>query len=116
MIVGFVEGGEVRVYESLDKVMVEWGKFPFDLLTEVITLYEDDGTWLMPSGVYEPRKFLPWLKRLSSVTFERASATEHARDELGYLLAYEAASLAPNTQVSSLEDLRRRYPFVSNAG
>ena len=116
MIVGFVEGGEVRVYESLDKVMIEWGKFPFDLLSEVITLYDEDGTWLMPSGIYEPRKFLPWLKRLSSVTFERASATEHARDELGYLLAYEAASLVQNAQVSSLEDLRRRYPFVSNTG
>lgn len=116
MIVGFVEDGQVRVYESLDGVMAEWGNFPSDLLSEVILLYDEDGTWLMPEGVYERWTFLPWPQRLRSVTFERANASEHGRDELGYLLVYEALSLAPNTRFASLDELRERYPFIARTG
>lgn len=113
MIIGLVEHGEVRVYESLEKVMLEWGRFPNDLLSEVIVLYDDDGSWLKPVGVYEPRKFFPWLQKLRSVHFEHASAADEGQDELSYLLAFEAVSVAPNGLVSSLDELRRRYPTTA---
>jgi len=114
MIVGVLENGEVRVYESLEKVMLEWGRSPADLLSEVIVLYDDDGSWLKPVGVYGSRKFLPWLQKLRSVYFERTDAAQAGQDELSYLLALEAVSVAPNDLVSSLDELRRRYPFTAS--
>lgn len=62
MITGFVEDGEVRVYETLSQAMDEWGQHPTDLLSDVIVLFDDDRTWLKPVASYASRKWFPWLR------------------------------------------------------
>ncbi len=111
MIVGFVENGEVRVYENLPQAMDEWAEFPIDLLSDAIVLYDDDGTWLKPVASYAPREWFPWLKRLVAVEMIRSDPSDEPPDELGYLLHHEAVSVVPNSVVGSLDELRQRYPW-----
>jgi hypothetical protein len=109
MIIGFVEDGEVRVYDDLSQAMEEWARFPEDLLSDVIVLYDDDGAWLKPVPSYAPRTWFPWRRKLLSVDMVRAVKDGDQQDSLGYLLSHEAASLAPNHLVSSLEELRLKF-------
>lgn len=111
MIIGFLEHGEVRVYANLPQAMEEWAKFPTDLLSEVITLFDDDGTWLKPVAIYAPRIWFPWSRKLMSVEMHRAKENENRQDTLGYLLRHEAVSLAKNSYVDSLQQLRLSYPW-----
>jgi hypothetical protein len=110
MIIGFIEFGEIRVYEDISHVLDAWAKFPTDLLSDVIVLYDDDGTWLEPVATYRKRKWFPWLKTIESVQLVR-NENDHHQDSLPYLLHNEAKSLATNHLVKSLQELRIRYPF-----
>jgi hypothetical protein len=133
MIIGMLEGGEIRIYKSIDDVLSEWGKYSADLASEVIVLYDDDGVWLKPFFNYVPRAWYRRYKKaepaslrkdyqdslghrlkykLVSVSLEKASKEEQEYQEpLGYLLRYEATSLARNTFVKTLEELAEIYPY-----
>lgn len=111
MIFGVEEGGRVRIYADLEEAQQNWRQYPFDLLSEVIRLYREDGAWLKPEGLYEPRRWFPWSNRLSGVTFLPVDPESEAQDGLAYLLAHEASDLLPNKYVASLDELRRKFPY-----
>ena len=110
MVIGVLETGEVRLYASLAAAMEEWGDYLSDLASDVIVLYDEDGTWLKPVETYG-RKWYQLRPRLMSVELRRASEDEY-HDSLGYLLKHEATTLASNPFVRSLEQLRQMYPWV----
>jgi hypothetical protein len=116
MIIGYLEDGHVRIYPDLDAALEEWAPYPTDLLSDVVRLYQDDGVWLKPEAVYVPRRWLPWLTRLSHVNLKPADAASEQEDTLEYLLAHEAVALVPNKHVTSLDQLRQRYPYRINRG
>ena len=61
MVIGVLEYGEVRLYESMDQVMREWGPYPADVASQVIVFYDTDGVWL-ELGLHESSS-APWASR-----------------------------------------------------
>ena len=97
MVIGVLEYGEVRLFESMDHVMREWGPYPADVASEVIVFYDTNGVWLEPVFT---RGF----------TLRRNTTPDASVDSLGLAL-FEATTLAPNPYFGSLDELRARFPF-----
>ena len=97
VVIGVLEYGEVRLFESMDQVMKEWGPYAADVVSEVIVFYDNDGVWLEPVFT---RGF-----KLCRNTNPDASV-----DSVNLAL-FEATSLAPNPYFASLAELRARFPF-----
>lgn len=110
MVIGYLEDGTVRVYSNRDAAMREWGQYPTDLLSDVIILYDDDGTWLEPVARYLPKTWYRWWSKLGGVDLIR-STKKGGQDPLAYLLHYEATRLEDNHVISSLEQLKARFPW-----
>jgi hypothetical protein len=100
MIIGVLEHGEIRIFDGIDHVMREWGPYPTDVQSGVITFYDADGTWLEPAVSNQ----LLHLQRN-----ENPGTTV---DQIGVAL-FEATTLLPNPHVTSLDELRARYPFAN---
>ena len=98
MIIGALEHGEIRIFDDVDHVMREWSLYPADVESGVITFYDADGVWLEPL--------------LSKESFEltRNETRDAAVDHIGVAL-FEATTLLPNPHVTSLDELRARFPF-----
>jgi hypothetical protein len=111
MIIGIDEARRARIYGDMEDLRHEWGAFPSDVLSETIRFYDEDGKWLKPEGIYKPRWWLPWSKRLVDVSFEAIDASSAGQDDLAYLLAHETHSLGSNVYVRSLAELQCRYPY-----
>ena len=97
MIIGVVEHGEVRIFDSIDHAIREWAAYPSDVESGVITFYDADGVWL------EPRLAGP-------LTLHRNAAPHAAVDPIGLAL-FEAETLIPNRYFDSLDELRAWFPF-----
>ena len=111
MIFGFVEGGEVRVFDDIAHAMKEWGPYPEDVQSEVIIFYDSDGTWLRPIVTSEGGRLLgltPGAKRFELV---RDTARNDEVDPI-WLAAFEASNLLPNSHVASIAELQARFPKV----
>jgi hypothetical protein len=109
VIFAVVEGGEVRVFDDLAQAAREWAPHPDDVESEVIVFYDADGTWLKPVITREPRRalgLLPGAKRFELVREE----AQDPRVDPFWLALLEASALAPNPYVTSLAELRRRFP------
>ena len=98
VVIGVLEYGEVRLFESMDQVMKEWGPYGADMASEVIVFYDTNGVWL--ESVFT-RGF----------TLRRNTSPDASVDSIGLAL-FEATSLAPNPYFDSLDELRARFPFV----
>ena len=48
MIIAIREDGEVRIFESEEEVLREWGRYPRDVESDVVVFYSEDGAWLKP--------------------------------------------------------------------
>jgi hypothetical protein len=108
VIFGVVEGGEVRVFDNLACAVREWAPYPDDVEAEVIVFYDSDGTWLKPVMSRDPRRLLgllPGAKR-----FELVREAAHDSVDPIWLALFEASTLAPNSHVGSLAELRARFP------
>ena len=108
MVIGVVEGGEVRVFDDLAHAAREWAPYPDDVESEVIVFYDSDGSWLKPVTTREPRRLfglLPGAKRFELVR-------ETAQDSVDpiWLALLEASILVQNVHIGSLAELRARFP------
>ena len=99
MVIGILEYGEVRLFESLDQVMREWGPYPADVASEVVVFYDTDGVWLEPV----------FSRGIKAFTLRRNTTPDASVDSLGLAL-FEATSLAPNPYFGSLDELREGFP------
>jgi len=100
MVIGVLEYGEVRLFESMDQVMREWGPYPADVASEVVVFYDTDGVWLEPV----------FSRGIKAFTLRRNTTPDASVDSLGLAL-FEATTLAPNPYFGSLDELRARFPF-----
>ena len=100
VVIGVLEYGEVRLFESMDQVMKEWGPYAADVVSEVIVFYDNDGVWLEPV----------FTRGIEAFTLRRNTTPDASVDSIGLAL-FEAASLAPNPYFDSLDELRARFPF-----
>ena len=100
VVIGVLEYGEVRLFESLDQVMREWGPYPADVASEVVVFYDTDGVWLEPV----------FSRSIKAFTLRRNTTPDASVDSVGLAL-FEATSLAPNPYFESLDELRARFPF-----
>jgi hypothetical protein len=110
VVIGIVETGEARVYASINTALAEWGLYPTDIASEVVIFYDNDGTWLKPVERYM-RKWYHLRPQLVSVELRRAEPDDTYQDKLGYMLRHEVVKLAPNSFVTSLEQLRQMHPW-----
>ncbi len=109
IVIGVLEYGEVRLYESMDQVMKDWGPYPADVASEVIVFYDTDGVWLEP--VFTRARRRPGLREgIKAFTLRRNTTPDASVDSIGLAL-FEATSLAPNRHCNSLDELRARFPF-----
>ena len=117
LVIGVTEWCEVRVYDSLAAVLSEWGPYPTDLLSDVIMLYGEDGSWFEPIPKYVRRfRFLPWPMELACVelrAMDPSAYGAYGQDTLPMKLHHESESLRPNGHFASLDELRRMYPYSS---
>lgn len=110
MIIGFVENGEIQIYDNIDHAMSEWGRYPSDIMSDVIIFFEEDGAWLKPIPNYAPRTWYRWFNKLISVNFKRSIKNDNYQDSINYLINHETIKLAENKYFSSLKELKGRYP------
>lgn len=109
LVIGVLEYGEVRLYESTDQVLREWGPYPADVASQVIVFYDTDGVWLEPVFTRGGRR--PGLRKgIKAFTLRRNTTPDASVDSVGLAL-FEATSLAPNRHCNSLDELRTRFPF-----
>ncbi len=109
MIFGFVEGGEVRVFDDLAHAIREWAPYPEDVESEVIVFYDSDGIWLKPVTTSEPRRLMGLLPGAKRFELVREAAQDSDVDPI-WLALFEASTLVPNAHVGSLAELRARFP------
>jgi hypothetical protein len=100
VVIGVLEHGEVRLFESMDQVMRDWGQYAADVVSEVIVFYDTDGVWLKPV----------FTRGIEGFTLHRNTTPDASVDSIGLAL-FEATSLAPNPYFDSLDELRARFPF-----
>lgn len=112
MIIGLVENGTVKIYEDIKQVLKEWGQYPTDLLSEVIILYNEKGTWLEPIAKYSSQRYFKWLKKLEKIEF--IDNSDHYQDSLEYMLHFEALTLENNKYFKTLDELRSQYPYINS--
>jgi hypothetical protein len=98
MIIGALEYGEIRIFDDIDHVMREWGPYPSDVESGVITFYDADGVWLEPTDASEPFQL------------SRNKNPDETVDSIALAL-FEAATLIPNPYFSSLDELRAKFPL-----
>ena len=98
MIIGALEHGEIRIFDDVEHVMREWGSYPSDVESAVITFYDADGVWLEP------------IASNDSFQLRRNETPDAAVDQIGVAL-FETTNLCPNPHVTSLDELRARFPF-----
>ncbi len=110
MIIGVLEYGEVRIFDDAVAALREWGAFPRDVLSEVIVFYESDGVWLKPTSWEGPRRWYGLRRGLQRVSLSRSEILDPGVDPLALALA-EASLLIPNRYVSSLQELRTKFPW-----
>ena len=103
MVIGVFEYDEVRLFESMDQVMREWGPYPADVASEVIVFYDTDGVWLEPV----------FTRGSNAFTLRRNTTPDASVDSIGLAL-FEATNLAPNQYFDSLDELRVRFPFLES--
>ncbi len=115
MIIGVLEYGEVRLFEDEDQLLREWGSYSRDVESGVIVFYDADGVWLEPIVTPSPRRWLGLKRGAETFTLRRNCAPDPSVDPIGVALA-EATSLVSSRHVSSLDDLRKRFPFVDPSG
>jgi hypothetical protein len=109
MIIGVLEDGAVELFDDLDHVMREWARHAPDVASEVIIFYDEDGVWLEPL-VTMRRRWLGLRETIDSFTLRRNASPGPGIDPVGLAL-FESSSLAPNPYVTSLDELRTRFPF-----
>jgi hypothetical protein len=98
MVIGVLEHGEIRIFDDVAHAVREWGRYPADVESGVITFYDADGAWLEPIVSHQ----LFQLRRNES--------PGAAADHIGVAL-FEASTLLPNPHVKTLDELRARFPF-----
>ena len=108
VVIGVLEYGEVRLFESMDQVMREWGPYPADVASQVIVFYDADGVWLEP--VFTRGRRLGLREDIKAFTLRRNTTPDASVDSIALAL-FEATSLAPNRHCDSLDELRARFPF-----
>jgi hypothetical protein len=110
MIIGLLEYGEVRIFDSIDEIMARWGSHPTDLSSQVIVFYDSDGVWLEPVVAKGPRRWFGLRDGIEAFTLRRNAAPADSVDSIGLAL-FEAATLVANRHFGSLDELRARFPF-----
>jgi len=107
VVFGFVEGGEVRVFDDEGHATREWAQYSRDVESEVVVFYDSDGKWLKPVMSTS----LSGAKQFDLV---RGESPGDGIDPI-CLAVREASSLAPNMYFASLSELRSRFPMQTSA-
>ena len=113
VVFAILEGGKVFVFAGVAEALHKFGKYWRDIDAGVVVFYDDDGVWLKPEIQSGPRRWLGLMPGVHGVTLTRSAQLDFT-DPLELAL-FEAASLESNEYFGSLEDLRRKFPYLPRA-
>ena len=115
MVIGLMEYGEVRIYDTVEVALAEWGRFPSDLANWVIVFYDEQGRWLEPLITVGPKRWFGLRSGHATVNLRPNESIDPgaAVEPIGIALR-DAESMLPNKYFQSLDQLRDKFPVMDN--
>ena len=111
MIFGYIEDGQMWIYQNIDEAISDWSSHLIDILGQVVIFYNEKGKYLEPSPVYAKKKWYQFKPSIEHVTFKEKDPIEAHMDKLDYLIHYETISVRQNSSINSLDELKKKIKY-----